>query len=135
MLSLGPIHIPIQWVILFIGVFVSYGWVKFFYREIPHNSPDVPTIFLYSILIWITIYKTSIVILKPHLIWTNPLGLLYFTGGDRGFVLATIATIGYIGFQILKKKEAWIPSILLLGSGFTIWGCTYFLGATIWRVL
>ncbi|MCG1020811.1 hypothetical protein [Sutcliffiella horikoshii] len=78
-----------------------------------------------GMLLWIVVFKFSIIIFRPSIIWTNPYGLLFFTGGTNGAYLATVGTILFLYWKLhrsdihIKTSTVIIvPSILIVIAGY-----------------
>lgn len=50
------------------------------------------------------IYKFSIILFRPKLIFENPIALLYFDGGTKGLVLALMIGVAYLFWKVRKMK-------------------------------
>ncbi|AGX04247.1 hypothetical protein B14911_12252 [Bacillus sp. NRRL B-14911] len=58
-----------------------------------------------AVLIWFLLYKFGRLLFQPSLLWTNPLGLLYFNGGIKEAILGLLGAALYFTGQC--RKQGW----------------------------
>jgi hypothetical protein len=115
-IQIGSIAILQKWLLL--GLAVLFGllfmkiWPRRFQKEENQKQLELlsNTLFI-GFLIW----KGSLFLFEPALIWKSPFSLLYFTGGNNGLILAIILSIIYF---IFKSKRKNLCNLLILQTGF-----------------
>jgi hypothetical protein len=115
-IQIGSIAILQKWLLL--GLAVLFGllfmkiWPRRFQKEENQKQLELlsNTLFI-GFLIW----KGSLFLFEPALIWKSPFSLLYFTGGNNGLNLAIILSIIYF---IFKSKRKNLCNLLILQTGF-----------------
>lgn len=115
--QLGPLTIKYEWAILFAAALITYAVLKKAIHNKAFSKDFLDTLFN-IVFIWIIIYKLSILLFRPTLLLTNPLGLLYFNGGTKGAILALIVCLIYL-FQTFKKRS-WQKEDLIQGLIITV---------------
>lgn len=63
-----------------------------------------------AIMIWIAVWKGSLLLTDAAGVMRQPLSLLYYDGGLLGFWLACVATAGYLGYRygrLYGRAEGW----------------------------
>ncbi len=61
-------------------------------------------IILNALLMWVLSWKLSILVFDPGSVLSNPMSLLYFSGGDKGVWLATLLSGIYVWLSAKKAK-------------------------------
>ncbi len=56
-----------------------------------------------SVILWIGIWKISLLFFDPAGVIDNPMTLLFFSGGMPGFWLASAVALGYVGFRYSRR--------------------------------
>ena len=57
-----------------------------------------------ALLMWVVSWKLSILVFDPGSVLSNPMSLLYFSGGDKGVWLATLLSGIYVWLSAKKAK-------------------------------
>lgn len=119
---LGPLVIKIEWIKLAISFLVSFLIVKIVTKDDHNFQKQVFDILFNAILIIIIIFKFSIVLFRPSLLWNNLLGIVYFTGGTKGMVLGSITSFIYILLKSKKQKLWTLPflQVILIAIASTV---------------
>lgn len=124
-IQLGPLLIKKSYLVLLFSCLLAYLYIAIYLREKPELVKTVENHLITGLLIWILFFKFSIIIFRPSIIWTNPFGLLFFTGGTRGFYLATFVTIAFLFWKLHQSNLhirtsiiILIPSIIIIISSY-----------------
>ncbi len=124
-IQLGPLLLKKSYLVLLFSCLLAYLYIAIYLRKKPEIVKTVENHITTGLLIWILIFKFSIIIFRPSIIWTNPYGLLFFTGGTRGFYLAVFVTISYLfwklhqsNIHIRTSASILIPSIIIIISSY-----------------
>ncbi|WP_404433161.1 hypothetical protein [Sutcliffiella horikoshii] len=124
-IQLGPLLLKKSYLVLLFSCLLAYLYIAIYLRKKPEIVKTVENHITTGLLIWILIFKFSIIIFRPSIIWTNPYGLLFFTGGARGFYLAVFVTISYLfwklhqsNIHIRTSAIILIPSIIIIISSY-----------------
>jgi len=75
-----------------------------------------------TMIIWMIIWKGSLLLFDPMSVIRNPQTLLFFDGGTKGFWLATLVAISYIGYRYKVKLGYYQAAtlIVIMISGWTL---------------
>ncbi|WP_404462407.1 hypothetical protein [Sutcliffiella horikoshii] len=124
-IQLGPLLLKKSYLVLLFSCLLAYLYIAIYLRKKPEIVKTVENHITTGLLIWILIFKFSIIIFRPSIIWTNPYGLLFFTGGTRGFYLAVFVTISYLFWKLYQSNihirtsaSILIPSIIIIISSY-----------------
>lgn len=120
-IQLGPLLIKKGYLVLLFSCLIAYLYIVIYLRRKPDIIKTVENHLTTGLLMWILIFKFSIIIFRPSILWTNPYGLLFFTGGTRGFYLAVVITVAFLFWKLHQsnihiRTSAFIliPSILII---------------------
>ncbi|WP_216828484.1 prolipoprotein diacylglyceryl transferase [Alkalihalobacterium elongatum] len=116
--SIGQIQLPTKWIFIGFSFMAAYIAMKFRLKNRNLNEKlliDSP--FNVVLIAWI-VWKLSYILFHPVYAFTNPLGILYFNGGQRGIVLALIVGGIYLYYQSKKHRMSLTLYIDLLLTGF-----------------
>ncbi|MBE4908609.1 hypothetical protein IMZ08_11125 [Bacillus luteolus] len=129
-ITIGPFLIKNLWIVLFIAGLVSYIVMEIRIRKFPDLQPLLLNEIGNGLVICLLLYKFSIVLFRPSILFTNPQGILFFTGGIKGLVLGLLIGILYLGWQIKKNKFKVKNVFDVLGFGMLTSLTTYYLLVT-----
>lgn len=108
-------------ILLFLA-FGLAGWsfLRIYERKMKWGD-ELGSISFQAFLIWLLMWKGSLLILEPASVLQQPSSLIYFDGGVRGRWVATLSVLGYTLYQILKgrmsiRKSLEAATIFLLGG-------------------
>lgn len=116
-IQLGSLAILLKWLLL--GVAILFGiillkvWLT--YTQLAELNKKVFDLISSSVWIGFLIWKGSLILFDPLVVWKSPFSLLYFTGGSKGLFIAIICSIIY---YIVKSKKFSIPDLLIFQSVF-----------------
>jgi hypothetical protein len=120
-IQLGPLLIKKIYVILLFSCLMAYLYIVIILKNKPDTLKVVENHLTSSLLLWIFVFKFSIILFRPSILWTNPYGLLFFTGGTRGAYLAAFLSVFYIfrkfhqsNIHIKTSAVIVIPSIFII---------------------
>jgi peroxiredoxin len=111
--------------LLLIITFGLGGWLAVWLseRSKPHAEAVTSTLLSASIL-WLVVWKGSLIFIDPMGMINHPISLLYFDGGILGRWLASVVSIAYVIFTLLRQKVSkaiLVQSLLTyLIAGFAI---------------
>ncbi|GAA4866420.1 hypothetical protein GCM10023310_52570 [Paenibacillus vulneris] len=121
--TLGPLVMSGQVLAVIAAVIAAYAVMKLRLRgALPAGTGyDRP---FEAILLWFLIWKLSVILFQTQSVWSDPMRLIYFSGGVRGAWLATVLTVCYVGYKDRSSPnlavyiDSWLISIL---SGYTVY--------------
>lgn len=102
-LQLGPFNIKYEWLLLLFAAIATYFVLKKMFTNKRFQKEFIDTTINVTILSFL-IYKFSIILFRPELIFENPIALFYFNGGTKGLVLALIIGALYLFWKVRKNK-------------------------------
>ncbi|WP_165972130.1 redoxin domain-containing protein [Paenibacillus piri] len=77
-----------------------------------------------ALLIWLLVWKLSMLLTDFQSVWESPISLLYFSGGVKGAWIAAAVVVGYVWLRDHSSPEwghykySWLVSLLV---GYTIY--------------
>lgn len=107
--------------VLLIFLFGICGWaaLRLFLRGYS-DAERIVAIATNAFLIWIVVWKGSLILWDPVGTWEQPISLLYFDGGEKGIWLAVIAVTVYVVWSTRKAHSA--PAVVAAAASVYILG-------------
>ncbi|KMJ59419.1 hypothetical protein AB685_00595 [Bacillus sp. LL01] len=125
-IQLGPLLIKKSYLVLLFSCLLAYLYIAMYLRNKPDILKTVENHLTSGMLWWIVVFKFSIIIFRPSIIWTNPYGLLFFTGGTKGVYLATIVTILFLYWKLNQSNiHIKTSTIIIVPSVLIVITCYY----------
>jgi hypothetical protein len=93
-----------EWMIILLAGIITYFLLKKLLNNKPFQKEFLDAIFN-VVIIGFLVYKFSFILFRPSAFWENPVSILYFTGGSKGFILALV--IGFLYMAWMIKKRTW----------------------------
>lgn len=125
--QLGPLSIKYEWLFLLVAGVATYWIIQYILK----NHIDFQKEFIDSLvnagIIFVVVYKFSIVLFRPSIMFDNPLGIIYFTGGIKGGYLGSIAGVIYFISMFYKKKWTLKPTLTTLVYSIVTFTATFWL--------
>jgi prolipoprotein diacylglyceryltransferase len=134
--QLGPLNLKISWLFLLASVYLAYIMID---AMINKDQNIKKTIFYElltnSILIIFITFKFSFILFRPSIVWENPLGIIYFTGGNQGLFLGILLSVIYllIKFKAHQFNEWRYWKLLIYGIATFI--ASYYIVQTVYTLL
>jgi len=105
-LQVGPFVLRLQWMVSILSVFVGYLVVRYRLKRVTDledraKERIIETIEK-SIVIALMTWKFSLLLFDPVRVATNPLSILYYSGGELGIGLAIIVLLIYFYYHSKK---------------------------------
>ena len=127
-IHIGPLVIQKYMIVLLFAILVAYLYIAVVLYKQKEILKKVEDHLVSTLLLWILLFKFSIILFRPSIIWTNPIGLIYFTGGTYGMCLASIVSVVffYVTARFKSKLDnktigiTLIPTILIIYSLYYI---------------
>ena len=127
-IHIGPLVIQKYMIVLLFAILVAYLYIAILLYKRKEVLKKVEDHLVSTLLLWILVFKFSIILFRPSIIWTNPIGLIYFTGGTYGMYLASIVSVVffYVTARFKSKLDnktigiTLIPTILIIYSLYYI---------------
>ncbi|MGG1552313.1 hypothetical protein [Paenibacillus ferrarius] len=116
-LQLGPFLLKTEVLILGLSALAGYIGLRIRLNRSDSDHSDqagVTDKLVNGFLMWLIIWKLSIVLFDPVSVTWSPLALLYFDGGEKGLWLGGIASGLYVGYGIRRSRisvTAWIDYV------------------------
>ncbi len=112
--------------ILLFFAFGMAGWaaLRSYERKMKWKY-ELGAISFQAFLIWLLVWKGSLLLWEPASVIQQPLSLVYFDGGVKGRWAASLSVIGYLFYHLIKRKMSFLmvaeaATIYLLG-GLTVY--------------
>ncbi|MEK3887962.1 hypothetical protein [Bacillus sp. FSL K6-3431] len=114
-LSIGSLSFPVSWVAIVIAFFLTTGMLLLLKKK------HIADYYGNAIFIFIITWKLSVILFQFKFSIQNPLTILYFNGGIKGFWLGLIAGCIYLFIIGKRKKQAEMS----IGDIFQVWLMTF----------
>ncbi|MBS4195448.1 hypothetical protein [Lederbergia citri] len=112
--TIGTLSFPATWISILAGFLVTGLFLSI--RKMKETSNWFGNVAFIFILTW----KLSVIFFQFEMVLSNPLSILYFNGGLKGYWLGVIASIVYTYFYVKKNNvrieefvQAWILFIVI----------------------
>ncbi|WP_223700039.1 hypothetical protein [Sutcliffiella deserti] len=103
-IQLGPLLLKKSILVLLFSCLLAYLYIAVYYRKRQDTLKTIEHHLVSTALLWVLVFKFSILLFRPSILWTNPYGLLFFTGGTKGVYLASIMAILFFYWQAHKSN-------------------------------
>ncbi|MFT9848461.1 redoxin domain-containing protein [Aneurinibacillus sp. REN35] len=118
-LQIGPFLLQWSWLLLFLSGGTGFLLLHFRLKNTGEARKIIMDAFINALMIAILTWKFSHVLFDPTILLSNPLGLLYFNGGQKGVWIAVLAVLFYFFRHIRKSGIAPILYAYSLFAGIT----------------
>ena len=100
--------LPSSWVAVFLALFITgiVLWVKF--------GKDTEDWFTDAAILFILVWKFSVLITDFEMIFEFPLAILYFNGGETGLFVGVLSALGRLLWQLKRKGWPEIDFVALI---------------------
>ncbi len=115
---LGPLLIPYKWLYFLLAGITTYNTVKIILKENKAFFKMFINELINSLFLWFLIFKFSIVLFRPSILFERPIEILYFTGGSKGLLLGIFIAVIFIIRKVYKNK--WSISLTLRAAVYTL---------------
>lgn len=120
-IQLGPLLLKKSILALLFSCLIAYLYIVILHRKTPETLKVIEQHFVSTAILWILVFKFSILIFRPSIIWTNPYGLIFFTGGTKGIYLASFLSILYFYWLSYKSNiQLKTTTIIVMPSAMII---------------
>jgi hypothetical protein len=117
-LQVGPFLLKTHWLIIILSALVGYFVIKYRLKRAGYPDQRMIETIENSLIIALIVWKFSLILFDPVSIVTNPLALLYFSGGEHGVWLAAVVAVFYFYHRAQKDQvSVWVYGDLL-AAGF-----------------
>ena len=108
-IQFGPFIVKLKWLIIAVSGLLGYGVLKYRLKGTNYSKDIMLETFEKMFLMAIVVWKFSLILFSPITVVTNPLALLYFSGGNRGALLALAVLAIYLYHQTRKQQTSiWV---------------------------
>ncbi|MHB1654324.1 MAG: hypothetical protein ACYCVD_17895 [Desulfitobacteriaceae bacterium] len=114
----GPFLLKTQWLVIVVSGLAGYVVLRYRLKPTEYPQKRIAETIENSLIIAFVVWKFSLLLFNPVSVVTNPLALIYFSGGERGAWLSVAVLVFY--FYHRSKKEhvsIWVYGDLL-AAGF-----------------
>lgn len=122
-IQLGPVLVKMSVLAVAVAIVLAFAAVSLRLRRQPMRRRTVLETASSSLLVAFWVWKFSYALFYPAKVIAQPVVLLYFNGGDRGFWLALLAAVAYLRVRARKGEvpaPVWSDAIAI--GGLTGWG-------------
>jgi prolipoprotein diacylglyceryltransferase len=110
----GPFLIKYGWIAIIYSFICAYVMMRIRLQKYPFLKEEMVQIFYNSVLLGCFVWKFSIIITNPAMVIHNLYGLLYFTGGTFGGILAGLTVLFYLVRVYQTKRLPIVPYVDIL---------------------
>jgi len=126
-LQVGPFLLKTHWLVVILSAFVGYFIMRYRLKAAGYLDKRMIETIENSLIIALMVWKFSLILFDPVSVVTNPLALLYFSGGEHGIWLATVVAISYFYHRAQKDQvSVWVYGDSL-AAGFLAATAVYYL--------
>ncbi|MFV9511122.1 hypothetical protein [Tepidibacillus sp. LV47] len=122
-LKIGPIQLPLQWIILFIGLFLGTFVSEQMARKKGWEKENFSDLVFTLILIVLLVYKFGWIVFDLKRVIQNPQVVIWASGTNTSFWIGILIAILYLVFQVRKKGFSWVD---ILQFSWFIYTITFF---------
>jgi hypothetical protein len=117
-LQLGPFIIKYSWIFAILALVITYFLLKKLLTAHDDFLGEFLDALVNSLFIGVISFKASILLYRPELLTTNPLGALYLSGGLKEWLTAILLAFLYLGWK--SKKRKWPGPLTAMGIVYGI---------------
>ncbi|MGG2198033.1 redoxin domain-containing protein [Paenibacillus validus] len=126
----GPLVLHYNMLLIMGAIAAGYGVLHL--RLLRRSDRGIVTsIAVNALLVWVLVWKLSLLLLDFRAVLENPMSLLYFNGGRRGVWLAWLLSAGYAAIAAEKRKigrSVYIDSLAVsVLGGYAIFHALHFI--------
>ncbi len=134
--QIGMFTIRHTWLFLLISMFITYIISDAFIKRQNIVTRETYYNIMVNILIFMFLsYKFGYILFRPDIIWENPLGVLYFTGGETELILGAILSTLYLCIRLyVLGLSRWKYGRLIV-YGFVTFILSYYIVQTMFSLL
>lgn len=123
-IQLGTLVLNGEIVLYLITGLSGWGAVHLLFRKEERRGEAADTA-LNAVLIWMAVWKGSLLLFEPAAVLKHPVQLLYFSGGIAGQWLASVVAAGYAVHRMYRKSFGLRTATIAI-TGFVLGGWTAF---------
>ncbi|WP_404333014.1 hypothetical protein [Mesobacillus maritimus] len=116
--QLGPFIIKHTWLYAILALVITYFLLKKLLNENQDFLGEFLDALVNSLFIGVLSFKASILLYRPELLTTNPLGALYLSGGLKEWLTAISLALLYMYWK--AKKNKWPARLTMRGIVYGI---------------
>lgn len=115
---LGPLLIPYKWLYFLLAGITTYITVKITLKENKSFFKMFMDELTNALFLWFLIYKFSIVLFRPSILFERPIEILYFSGGSKGILFGTFVSVLFFIRKAYKNK--WSVPLTIHAGVYTL---------------
>jgi prolipoprotein diacylglyceryltransferase len=134
--QIGPFTIKLSWLFISSSLFFTYLVLDSLLNKYPKEKVSIfYNIVLNSLFIVFLSYKFAYILFRPSIVWENPIGMIYFTGGIRELILGLVLSSLYVISKFINHKmNQWLYWKLIV-YGFVTFSAAYCIVQTVFSLL
>ncbi len=129
---LGPLTIPLPWLVFLVFAAAGYLAAMVVYRRNRDARRRIADIGFNSLLFYFLAWKLSPLLLAPGLIVSSPLSLLYLPGGTPGIIAGSAAALIAAVIGLWRTQ---IPARTAAARGLSVWALALLAAGGTWLVI
>ncbi|MFS0646100.1 hypothetical protein [Siminovitchia sp. 179-K 8D1 HS] len=127
--SLGPVSVPTSWAAMVLAFLITGAFLFITKKKAALNWYEN------AIFIFIVTWKLSVIIFHPKMAIANPMTILYFNGGVKGYGIGLAGALLYTTFSkkgaIIRYSELALSWILAVSTYELVYGVFKEIGALV----
>ncbi|WP_270182400.1 hypothetical protein [Alkalihalobacillus sp. CinArs1] len=116
-MQIGNVSVPEHLVLMGASIALALFSIAII-RKILSLSSNATDLAFETVVTFIIAWKASLIIVSPLLVVESPLSLLYFTGGETGYIIGLFISMVYLHWKL--KGDNRKNNLYLLGFGLLI---------------
>ncbi|MCA1038016.1 hypothetical protein LCM00_00730 [Bacillus infantis] len=126
-IEIGSLNLKVDLLVSLLSLLIVHLFFLFHLKNRQEFRKNFEDKLFTAVLFWFLIYKFGRLLFQPSLLWTNPLGLLYFNGGIKEAVLGLLGAALYFAGQCRKHGWAGREAVYLIIYALLTFLCGFWL--------
>ncbi|OAB41053.1 hypothetical protein [Paenibacillus antarcticus] len=127
-IQLGPFVLNLELLMFILSACIGYMALKYRLKKVTVVvEGNISDKFVNALIIGFVIWKCSLILFDPMSVIHYPMSLIYFSGGDRGLMLAIAISVIYVWFRTRKDGTGIMLNLDVLLIGWTTSSSMYHL--------
>ncbi|WMT43178.1 redoxin domain-containing protein [Paenibacillus sp. D2_2] len=125
-MQFGTFVLNIELLIYLIAGIIGVLAVRFRERDRPHQERLVSDAWN-AVFLWLIVWKLSLILFDFKGVIQHPLSLVFFSGGLKGVLIASIVAVAYLFLRNYRRVRSWEAMLVVVSWGAGM-AATAFLG-------
>lgn len=131
----GPLTFKYTYLFLLTSLYIAYVMLDHWLNRYPDKKNIIYNTITNCLIIIFLTFKFSYILYRPSILWENPIGILYFTGGKNGLIIGVILSLFYLIYQFKVHQLYKWNYLKPIVYGFVTFIMSYYIVQTIFSLL